>query len=714
MSTTKKIQVGVESLNPDNPISRKEDDLLGRYPLAVRIAYMINNLGKCYEDSVVIGIEGEWGEGKTSFINLILKEIDPIKNLVMEFNPWNFSDQGELIKDFFASIIEKLEQYAEKSLAEGLIENITKYASKLKPSKIKLNPSISIYGTGGSLFEAEWDLDNRDDLSESLKDQRDKIDVGLKKLNQRIVIVIDDIDRLDSAETKLIFKLVKLTSSFPNTVFLLAYDRIKVGDRLTEKNTKKGVSGEDYLKKIVQVPFLIPKPASEYNLEHIFKVLADSILGELNPVEPNEKNWDEDRFWNLVNSNGFRSLFPTIRDIRRYTNSLHIDLKIIDKEEINLVDFVGIEAIRVFAPKLYLAMTNENSTFTLIDESLFEPLRKKFKKVSRKEYLEKIFENIPEGLEDSIKEIIHQLFPQVEPLETTGKIPSHIYDPKWDKALRVCAEDTFDQYFLLLVPSTLFSERERKDLLSVASDVNSLRLKLEGFQEQGNLLSVSRNLPDLSYAELNDQQRMNMIIGLFDFAENVSDDGFFGVQARSTGNRILEMVEKENRADFVVDLIHKTAGFLIMNRFLNDLAEKALIYEDHGGEESLLTKSEVDRLRDAYVKKIKLAAEENSLVGNKGWGWAMRVWGLWGSKEEAEGYTEELIKDEGILTLLREFYRTRRSPIDKSPKEMMEEFIELDKLDKRVDELDASKLSEEDAEIIELYKNPPKDPGDNS
>ena len=89
---------------------------------------------------------------------------------------------------------------------------------------------------------------------------------------------------------------------------------------------------------------------------------------------------------------GFRALFPTIRDIRRYTNSLHIDLKIIDKEEINLVDFVGIEAIRVFAPKLYLAMTNENSTFTLIDESLFEPLRKKFKKVSRQEYLKKILE----------------------------------------------------------------------------------------------------------------------------------------------------------------------------------------------------------------------------------------------------------------------------------------------------------------------------------
>ena len=181
--------------------------------------------------------------------------------------------------------------------------------------------------------------------------------------------------------------------------------------------------------------------------------------------------------------------------------------------------------------------------------------------------------------------------------------------------------------------------------MSVVADTNALKVKLEGFQEQGNLLSVSRNLPDLPYIDLDDRQRMNMIIGLFDFAENVSDDGFFGVQARSTGNRILEMVEKENRVDFAVGIIHRTAGFFIMNRFLNDLTEKALIYEEHGEKEPLLVKSEVDKLRDAYVEKIKLAAEENSLVGNRGWGWAMRVWGAWGSKEEAENYTEKLIKN---------------------------------------------------------------------
>ena len=79
-------------LNSDKPISREEDDLLGRYPLAYRISDLINNLGDGYKDSVVIGVEGEWGSGKSSFINLILNKLDP-KRLGTK-NPTNSSAEN--------------------------------------------------------------------------------------------------------------------------------------------------------------------------------------------------------------------------------------------------------------------------------------------------------------------------------------------------------------------------------------------------------------------------------------------------------------------------------------------------------------------------------------------------------------------------------------------------------------------------------------------
>lgn len=79
---------------PDNPIPNKEKDLLHRYPLANRIAGMISRFKD--DESLVIGIEGEWGLGKASFINLILEDLRTTNALLIKFNPWNFSDQNGL------------------------------------------------------------------------------------------------------------------------------------------------------------------------------------------------------------------------------------------------------------------------------------------------------------------------------------------------------------------------------------------------------------------------------------------------------------------------------------------------------------------------------------------------------------------------------------------------------------------------------------------
>ena len=131
------------------------------------------------------------------------------RNVIVEFNPWNFSDQDELVKDFFNSMVEKLKLDDEDK--DGLLSKLKKYAPKFrKPDKAVFAPEIN----GTSIGSLEWNLEG-----ESLKKQKDKIDEALKELGQRIIIVIDDIDRLDRDETKLIFKLVKLTADFPNTVF---------------------------------------------------------------------------------------------------------------------------------------------------------------------------------------------------------------------------------------------------------------------------------------------------------------------------------------------------------------------------------------------------------------------------------------------------------------------------------------------------------------
>src|SRR5579863_9601788 len=125
----------------DNPIEEKNKDLLKRLPLAIKVADLIRSFeGK---ESFVIGIEASWGAGKTSFLNLILEELSKTDDtVVLNFNPWNFSGQNELIEDFFTSLVATIKPLIADS--QGDIDKIKNYASKLaRKGEISFSPEIS-------------------------------------------------------------------------------------------------------------------------------------------------------------------------------------------------------------------------------------------------------------------------------------------------------------------------------------------------------------------------------------------------------------------------------------------------------------------------------------------------------------------------------------------------------------------------------------------
>ena len=753
----------INDLNSDKPISREEDDLLGRHPLAYRIADMINNLGDDYKDSVVIGIEGEWGAGKTSFINLILNKVRPNeKNLVIEFNPWNFSNQNELIKDFFNSIVagpsqpknedsnwrKLLAKISEWSAAGSRVrllrlfiwvlklftiwpfkllvwlfrpvpqnrteETIESYASKLfKYSEVSVSPSVSISAILVSItfkLTRRWQFHR--EKSVPLKKQKNEIDKFIRNTRKRRIIVIDDIDRLDSEETKLIFKLVKLATDFQNTVFLLAYDRVKVSKRLDERDVKNGIKGEEYLRKIVQVPFLIPKPAKE----KIQNVLIDSILKELRYYGTDE-NWDTERFRHLVESKEFSMLFPTIRDMRRYTNSLRIDLKIIhsDEKEVNQVDFVGVEAIRVFAPEMYLAMTNEKITFTVTESP------KEDKDVSswikdRNAQVEKILEKAPEELRDSIRKIIFQLFPQLR-ISETGFLKSREayfsreYKAYLRKKLMVSSEDMYDRYFLLSVPRKLVSESELRGFLS-ATDIQGLLVKLEKFMEQGKLRPLSERLGD-HLEDLTDQQKENLLIGTFEFTGHIMEDmskdkkppalhfkDMLAVFNWELSRDVLEAIEPAKTTEILMQIIDTTEGLYQMTQFFDCLNSEG--QEAWQGEGTFLNLENRIKLNKAYSERMKKVAKDGPIASINGWGCVLQFLKAWDSEEKVKEYVTELLRtDDGLVVFLKGFMGVGVKNFDMDG---LATFIDLHRLDDQVNKLDLSSLREDGAEVVKLYK----------
>lgn len=172
-----------------------------------------------------------------------------------------------------------------------------------------------------------------------------KLDLSeeLKKAKRKIVVVIDDIDRLTNEQIRDIFQLVKQVGDLPNIIYLLSMDRGVVTNALSEIHK---CDGNEYLEKIIQVPFEIPE-LSKDKIEKIFldrfhKVVANAMS---NPIIDHD-------YFNLVFTNCIAPYINTIRDVNRVINIFQFKLGILHKE-ISVEDMIAITSIEVLNPTLY-------------------------------------------------------------------------------------------------------------------------------------------------------------------------------------------------------------------------------------------------------------------------------------------------------------------------------------------------------------------------
>lgn len=724
------------AIKADSPIRAKEEDLLGRDRMATSVAEMINrsfghkDVG---DESLVAGIEGEWGSGKTSFINLVLENLKSLRQrdyLIIEFNPWNFSDQNELITDFFKSIIVGLE--SDKTLKGNTFETARKIRRYFPKLLERSNVNLGIPG----VLSVGLDLEGM--TGDPLERQKKEINGLLAKIGKPIVIVIDDIDRLDARETRLVFKLVRMTANFANTVFLLAYDRDKVGKRITEK----GIEGEEFLKKIVQLSFPLPRA----DQQDLFRILFMELGKTMQSFDSKSWGWErwedffgpdleEDDFrpndlrerWEDLFETCLKKLFPTIRDIRRYINGLRLDLEIIGKEEVNPVDFLGIEAIRIFAPDVYFAMANEKSVFAFpaadklygrhrIDplpssEMVQRPVAPDEK--TRKETCERIIkEKSPSGLADTIREIVRKLFPQVEKLYPSKETYDGPRTDDWGRLLRVCSGYVFDGYFSLSKDSLTLSEERLDDFLATVGDRSAVAQRLEGFRKKHELrILLTRLLDRLN--DLNDGKMAELLVSVFDFTEGIIGAGLeildpYSVESQTQrlGRQALKKVPKERRFEFLTRILNSTENVYRSVCLVGEINEEVRRHEERRLlNEPLLSREEASRLKEICVEKIRKAAKDGSLANNAKLAHVLSRWEEWESSAAVKDYVAELLEtDAGMFSFLKAhfYFSGDRKSIHKG---WIGKFANITELDRRVDSLDEDGLDEEKAAIVRLYRN---------
>lgn len=681
---------------PDTPIENKENDQLKRFPLAIKVADLVHKFeGK---QSFVIGIEGVWGSGKTSFVNLVLHELLQKENvIVVNFNPWNFTGQNELIADFFSSIFASIKKEASKDL----IKTFRSYASKLK---VSFSPSVPVPFLGSVGLGEIWHSEPK-----TLQEERADIDTKLRALNKKIVIVIDDIDRLDKIETRLIMKLVKMTANFPNTIFFLAYDRNRVAERLCED----GWPGEEYLKKIIQVSFTLPEPDSQGLRKILFNDLDKTIQGIYGEVK---LEGEDEKRWNELLYAGFGDLFKTIRDIKRYVSSLRLNWSIMGKEDINMIDFIAIEVIRVFAPRFYSAISSNRSLFTGI-LSLYIGFNSRDDEAAKKARYEELLKEIPKEIVEPIDKICKVLFPQLDFHSHYGSD----WEPKWRAERRICADERFGFYFQLGIPEGAISESEVSNLVKTLDNEKNFSDNILRFNEEKRLRPMLSKILD-RIDKLTEEQAKVMILTLWNLEKQIDDErtAMFdfdevGMQTnRLAYQSLLKIIPKEKRADFIKTLIGNTKNIYYPVRFVAILEDGNKKKGDQV-DEAILTNEELETIKPLLTKHINDMVSNGSLSKEDNFIFLLFRWKDWESEESVKKYIENLIKERaGLLDFIRGFVGKVLSTagnykkLDKKSISQLYPLETIEELVKPITDEEIEKMSEKDKEAINLFRNPPK------
>ena len=210
----------------DKPISKISEDLLGRVPFSFQLAKAINNYNE--NSGLVIGIYGGWGTGKTSIINMIENEISNFeddKTIFIRFSPWNYSDKDNLIRLFFESLKIKLNIHHKKNIDNA----INNYLDAL--DILTLIPGFNHTMVG--IIKNFFKYFRKNNESLDLEASKKFLEKYLLDINKKIIVVIDDLDRLTNIQIRETFQLVKQVADFPNLIYILSMDREVVARALT-------------------------------------------------------------------------------------------------------------------------------------------------------------------------------------------------------------------------------------------------------------------------------------------------------------------------------------------------------------------------------------------------------------------------------------------------------------------------------------------------
>lgn len=339
----------VEGFLTDHPLTEEEEELSGWTSQAQTLTQKLLATDTSHA-AFSLGIVASWGEGKSSFMGIMQRYLQQAQRevIVMHFNPWLYDKEAQLTKVFFEELRRTLVPYSSK-----LSKSIDNYADLL----------LAVDSSWLKLAHELLRLSQR-----STTEQFDKLSRDIKELGRRVVIFIDDVDRLTREELMELFNLVRNSSNLPCLYFVLAYDKNYVLKTLQGD----GEHMTRYPEKILQEEYPLPKLTPDKMWVVLEQCLRETRLGQ----EDGNKNQEKEGTPEKSNKDKVSTLLDelkgegvnlpyhltTIRMVKRMANAFNSRYELLHKVGVVPFDLFIFELIYYVYPSVYDFLTEKHKS----------------------------------------------------------------------------------------------------------------------------------------------------------------------------------------------------------------------------------------------------------------------------------------------------------------------------------------------------------------
>ncbi|MBZ9600495.1 KAP family P-loop NTPase fold protein [Phyllobacterium chamaecytisi] len=729
------------TFNPDSdrPVATRESDHFGFAGIAERLAPSILMASK--SDGMVIGLEGIWGSGKTSLLNLLREELNRKKasnTYVISISPWLSGDKSNLVKsllDPVAEILEKIEQAKDQ---DRNAKKSTRFFRSAKRKSTELGKMVRAYGvrTGRTLAPAvrfaEYFVPGSKIVADAAElgaeylekfdrhattaETKEDITKKISELAVSFIVIIDDLDRLEPYQAVEVVRLVRSVADFPRIAYLMCYDRSVLAQAL--KHALNIDDGDHFLQKIVQLTFALPLP-EPFDLRTSFLEEAKIIYKTVNKSELSsdileDLKWAVDRQGGALQTprevklalNGIRFIYPSISD------------------DVYFPDLCRLFLIKTTFPKLYRWMEEYLSLRSVLvtnDASIGNS--------EKSELGDRLTELLPIEESDSTRSIwnLRLFIPGVkyhkDAKERVFGSTSLEEVRKLISMKRLGSPIHYRFYFALTAPKNVMPDRDFAALLALArTDVSELTEKLKAYADQIRVSGKSwfehilDRLDTAQIGALDTAAAEGLAVGIANSMDSVlskrSEPRPFTISvethARIVVRDCLKQIRASDRQRFMEISRNLVSNSISLNWLVGTFIRTELRQHGIAGERSsqpedwLFSDSELEELRAALGSRTSTSETQNQIsempdVSAYLFGWR----DLSGSEPVTAWVQEYAESNKGFLDLLqhlrswalsdRVYYPLHRSSVTA--------FFDWEQVLERLDDLSHTEFAEKVSDI---------------